>query len=112
MFYYLGTYRNGYCGCDEEYLLKGNEDEIKMYEILEEAMDTYYGFAYPDERYINIDRGDYESEEEYDEALEQAEEEYRDNCFESTILEEITKEEYEEYKNDNYPILYEGKEEE
>lgn len=111
MHYYFGTYSNGYCGCDEEFLLSGNEDELKMDKIFMDLIDDMYSFIYPDERFINVDREDYDSEEEYEEALEEAEEEYRDYCFENSTLEEITKEQYEEYKNSGYPILCEDKEE-
>lgn len=111
MNYYFGTYSNGYCGCDEEFLLSGNEDELKMYKIFEDSIDDMYSFIYPDERFLNVYREDYDSEEEYEEAREEAEEEYRDYCFENSFLEEITKEQYEEYKSDGYPILYEGEEE-
>lgn len=109
MHYYFGTYSNGYCGCDEEYLLSGNEDELEMYKIFEDALLDVYGFAYSDERFIDVDREEYDSDEEYEEAWEEAEEEYQQQCFEESGLEEITKEQYEEYKNDGYPILYEGK---
>lgn len=109
MHYYFGTYSNGYCGCDEEFLLCGNEDELEMYKIFEDSLDSMYGFAYPDERFINIDREDYDSEEEYDEAWNEAEEVYRDQCFEDSSLEEITKEQYKKYESDGYPILYEEK---
>lgn len=108
MHYYFGTYRNGYCGCDEQYLLSGNQDEEKMYKIFEDSMDDIYSFAYPDERFIDVYREDYDSEEEYNEAYEIAEEEYRDECFVTSTIEEITKEQYEEYKSDGYSILYEG----
>lgn len=109
MNYYFGTYSNGYCGCDEEYLLSGNEEELEMCKIFEDSMDAMYSFIYPDERFINIYREDYDSEEEYEEAREEAEEEYRDFCFEYSSIEEISKEQYEEYKNEGYPILYEGR---
>lgn len=109
MHYYFGTYRNGYCGGDEQYLLSGNQDEEKMYKIFEDSMDDVYSFAYPDKRFIDVYREDYDSDEEYEEALEEAEEEYRDQCFENSSLEEITKEQYKEYESDGYPILYEGR---
>ena len=108
MHYYFGTYSNGYCGCNEEYLLCGNEDELEMEKIFEDSMDTMYPFADFDEMFSDIYREDYNSDEEYDEAWAEAEIEYRDQCLGNSTLREITKEEYENYKSECYPILYEG----
>lgn len=109
MHYYFGTYSNGYCGCNEEYLLSGNEDELEMYKIFEDSLLDVYSCAYPDERFIEVYSYEYDSEEEYEEAWGNAEEEYHERCYENSSLEEITKEQYEEYKNYGYSILYEGK---
>lgn len=106
MNYYLGIYKNGYCGCDEESLWSGPEDYDEMMKIFEDSVDSYYGFYYPDERFIDIYRDDYDTEEEYEEALEEEEETYCENVLCYSTFEEITKEQYEEYKEWGYPVAY------
>lgn len=87
--YYKITFSNGYCGCDEEIY-----EEFNTIEEAEEYATEYltcgmYSFYEPDSRFIGYDE-DYDSEEEYWEAVD----EYQENC--TYFIEEISKEEYEE----------------
>lgn len=89
--YYKMTFSNGYCGCDEEVYEEFNTRE-EAEEYAEEYLTSgWYGFYEPDGRFIG-DEEDYESEEEYWEAVE----DYQENC--TYLITEITKEEYEENK--------------
>lgn len=88
MVYFRITYSNGYCGCDDEYYVKLNdEDANKIDQIFEDNFERY---AYnDDERYMDdINPEDYAAAlyTAYDELLIQ---------YNSTY-EEITKEEYDE----------------
>ena len=95
MKYFKIEMSNGYCGCDETYLIKAKDAyEIDDYELLESC----YSFLEPDERFIGYEE-DYDSKEEYDEAYN----EYNDNL--SCFWEEIPKEEYEQLLEDGYPEI-------
>ena len=87
--YYKMTFSNGYCGCEEEIY-----EEFNTREEAEEYADEYltngmYAFYEPDSRFVGNEE-DYDSEEEYWEAVD----EYQAECGYS--IKEITKEEYEE----------------
>ena len=93
MEYFKITCSNGYCGCDEDFYIEA-ESEGLAENIGNEIMWNEYSFIYPDERYIGY-RDDYETNEDYENAIEEYQEEY---C--NFWITEITKEEYEEYKRD------------
>ena len=93
MVYFRITYSNGYCGCDDEYYVKLNdEDANKIDQIFE---DNFEGYAYnDDERYMDdINPEDYEDEDDYEAALYTA---YDELIQYNSTYEEITKEEYDE----------------
>ena len=79
--YFKITCSNNYCGCDEEFYVKENENEID--DIADEILTNYYSFFEPDDRFIDTDD---------DEAYE----DYQENCC--VDYEEITEEEYLENK--------------
>jgi len=86
MKYWKITYSNGYCGCDEE--------EYTEAETIEDAEDyakdylEWYSFFDPDDRFV--DRNDFDTMDEYYDAVE----EYQAEIYYE--VEEITKEEYNE----------------
>ena len=65
MAYFEVIYSNGYCGCDETHYIEA-ENEGEAIDIACDEIELY-GFYEPDSRFI--DRGDYESDEEYYEAI-------------------------------------------
>ena len=87
MKYFKITCSNGYCGCDEEWYEVAEDtataDDFKCDDYLQN-----YAFYDPDARFIDL--ADFETEEEYEEACA----DYQENI--SIDIEEITKEEYEE----------------
>lgn len=86
--YFKMTFTNGYCGCDEvEYVELENLKEADDY--FNEAIYNY-GFFEPDARFV--DPEDYETEDDYQVAIE----DYQDDIFGNSWYEEVTKEEYEE----------------
>ena len=89
--YFKVTFSNNYCGCDEEYYIECDNEE-KAEEWLNEEIYNYTFFD-PDARFVDPD--DYETDEEYQIEVE---------CYQDSIsgwYEEITKEEYEENKNED-----------
>ena len=85
--YFKMIYTNGYCGCDEEeYVELENEKEAEAYFM--EAVYNY-GFFEPDARFV--DPEDYETEDEYQIAIE----DYQDEIFDNSWYVDVTKEEYE-----------------
>lgn len=82
-------FQNGYCGCDETIYEEFNTEKEAEEYAQEYLTGGMYSFYEPDYRFIG-DEDDYEYEEEYLEAYD----EYQANC--TFIIEEITKEEYEE----------------
>lgn len=91
--YFKITYRNAFCGCEEEHYIEA-ESEIEADKILADGMDSY-DFYWPDNRFV--DPRDYGTTEEYDEAVD----EYMAEIAMNSTCEEITKEEYEENKNED-----------
>ena len=81
------TFSNGCCGCDEEIYRKFNDDwsNSDLDDYAEEYLRNWYSF-YDDDRFVDSD--DYDTEEEYNEAYA----EYQDNCYFN--YEECTEEEY------------------
>ena len=87
----------GFCGCDDERYIafKDNvaDDEIDKYgiELAEDHADSYRDY----ERFgLMSDRDEYDSEEEYDAAYQEAEETFNEGIESS--WEEVDKEEWEE----------------
>lgn len=93
MRYFKFTCENGYCGCDEEFY-REFEDGVTENEIYAEGDDIlvneYTGF-YDWSQCILENVEDYDSEEEYEEAIE----EYQAEC--TYWFEEISEEEYKEH---------------
>lgn len=90
MKYFKITCSNGYCGCEEEWY-EEMCDDVFLSDFDAMILEDYvqlYAFFEPDSRFV--DRDNYETEEEYEEAYA----EYQENI--SVDVEEITKEEYEE----------------
>lgn len=80
MKYWKVTCSNGFCGCDEEYYFKAeNEDMAEL--IGQEFLEADYSFYDPDERFVDLD--DEREVEDYYAGLEY-------------WVDEISKEEYEE----------------
>lgn len=96
MVYFKITYSNGYCGCEDEYYVKLNdEDANKIDQIFEDCFD-YYIFN-DDERYMDdINLEDYENEDDYETALYTRADAYNELIQYNSTYEEITKEEYDE----------------
>ena len=89
--YFEIIFSNGYCGCDEyEYIEADSEKAAEEYAA--EYLIDGYSF-YDDPSQCLADMEDYDSEEEYWEAVE----EYQADC--GYVIREISKEEYEEYTN-------------
>jgi len=87
MKYIKFTCSNGFCGCDETFYEKVEDNEdIDM--IADEILQNDYGFAEPDGRFVGKWWDDEITDEEYDEYIENL----------SVNWEEISKEEYEENK--------------
>ena len=82
------TFSNGYGGCDEEIYIKCNDDwsNSDLEDYAGEYLRGQYGFYEPDARFV--DERDYDTEEEYNEAYA----EYQDNCYYN--YEDCTEEEY------------------
>lgn len=91
--YFKVTFSNNYCGCDEEHYIECNNEEEAGEWLNEEIYN--YAFFEPDARFVDPD--DYETDEEYEIEVEC----YQDGIFENSCYEEITKEEYEENKNED-----------
>lgn len=87
MKYFKITCSNGYCGCEEAQYEEVLDDIVESDFYLEDYVQSY-SFLEPDSRFV--DRDNYETEEEYEDAYA----EYQENI--SVDVEEITKEEYEE----------------
>ena len=85
MKYFKVTCTNGYCGCDENFYITA-ENERDAWEEAEEILTNEYSFWDPDSRFVD-------DLENWDEL-----EEYYENC--EAFVDEITKEEYEEYQRD------------
>ena len=87
MKYFKATYTNGYCGCDIEEYYEA-ETDIEAEQMAWDDVERY-PFYEPDGRFIDPD--DYDTEDDYLEAIE----DYQTNnvCIE---IEEVTKKEYEE----------------
>lgn len=90
MKYYKFTCSNGYCGCDEKFYEKV-EENTDVDELAQEILENEYSFYEPDGRFLTHSSGfwDYDYPE-YDEDYD----EYMENL--SVDWDEITKEEYEE----------------
>lgn len=86
MKYFKITCSNGYSGCDEEFY-EVAEDTATIDDFEYEDYLQNYAFYDPDARFI--DPNDFETEEEYEEAYA----DYQENV--SIAVEEITREEYE-----------------
>ena len=97
MRYYKVKFGNGYCGCDDEFVFKQEENEISIEEDFLEFVNAYYTYA---EGAAGIDIGS-EEEVEAGEA-EMTEDEYIENILDYSCLEEITKEEYDELVEDGW----------
>lgn len=82
------TFSNGWCTCTEEIYRKfpDNWTNSDLEDYAEEYLCNYYGFYEPDARFV--DERDYDTEEEYNEAYA----EYQDNCYYD--YEDCTEEEY------------------
>lgn len=97
MKYFKITYSNGYCGCDDEYYVKLNDEDAdkKIDQIFNDNFDWY---AYnSDERFMDdVDPEDYDNEEDYETALSNREDAYDELIRENSAYEEVTKEEYDE----------------
>ena len=76
------VYSNGFCGCDEEHFLEVDDVEDAEREFSDGI--EYYGFFWPDTRFV------------YDEEDEEELISYHDGVYDYSYWEEITKEEYEE----------------
>ena len=87
MAYFKVTYSNGYCGCDETHYIEA-ENESEAIDLAYDEIELY-GFYDPDSRFIS--RDDYESDEEYYEAIE----DYQADI--EVIVNEISKEEYDNH---------------
>lgn len=91
MKFFRATYENGYCGCDDDIYIAAEtlaEAEDYANENMAEAYDSYWDWSQC------IDEPeDYESEEEYWEAVE----EYQAECCVREVV-EISEEEYNKYK--------------
>lgn len=85
MKYFKITCTNGYCGCNEDFYIEA-ENESNAWDEAEEILTNVYSFWDPDSRFVD-DPGNWDELEEYYE-----------NC--EAFVDEITKEEYEEYKRD------------
>lgn len=91
MKFFRVTYGNGYCGCDDDiYIAAETLAEAEDYAI--ENMVEGYIF-YEDWSQCLDEPEDYESEEEYLEAIE----EYQAECYVEKVV-EISEEEYNKYK--------------
>ena len=86
MRYFHVSCGNGYCGCDEEWLMESPE-EIK-------SEDVYDYYTYTDGA-GGLQIGD-------DEDDDITEEEYYDNIIGSTVIEEISEEEYIRLRDEEY----------
>ena len=87
--YFKIVFSNNYCGCEEEIYEEFNTEEEAEEYAEEYLTGGMYSFYEPDSRFIGYEE-DYESEEEYLEAVDQ----YQEEC--NFYVTEITKEEYEE----------------
>lgn len=86
MKYFKITCSNGYSGCDEEFY-EDADDTATVDDFKCEGYLQNYAFYDPGEGFIDPD--DFETEEEYEEACA----DYQENV--SIVVEEITREEYE-----------------
>ena len=85
MRYFKITCTNGYCGCNEDFYIIA-ENESGAWDEAEEILTNVYSFWDPDSRFVD-------DPENWDEL-----EEYYENC--EAFVDELTKEEYEEYQRD------------
>ena len=85
MKYFKITCTNGYCGCNEDFYITA-KNESDVWDEAEEILTNVYSFWDPDSRFVD-------DLENWDEL-----EEYYENC--EAFVDEITKEEYEEYTRD------------
>ena len=102
MRYIKFTGGTGFCGEEFENYIAFEEDNIndKFLQEYANELASDNASAYEDmERHYQIDRDDFDSEEEYDEACEQAQEDWYGDIWSN--WEEITKKEWE----DNYGII-------
>lgn len=81
MKYFRITCTNGYCGCNEDFYITA-ENESDAWEEAEEILTNEYSFWDPDSRFVD----DLENWDELE------------NC--EAFVDELTKEEYEEYQRD------------
>lgn len=73
--YFRITYNNGYCGCDQEEIVKV-ADKDRAHELAGEGYNDYMS-SWEDERFVDYpDRDDYEDEEDYYEDYDLAIENY------------------------------------
>lgn len=82
--YYKITFSNGYCGCDENVYVKTSEAEDALESWAEDYLVNMYCPSY---EYL-IDPADYDTTDEYYDALD----DYEANCYVSIV--ECTEEEY------------------
>lgn len=85
MKYFKITCTNGYYGCNEDFYIEA-ENESNAWDEAEEILTNVYSFWDPDSRFVD-------DPENWDEL-----EEYYENC--EAFVDELTKEEYEEYQRD------------
>lgn len=86
MKYFKITCSNGYCGCDEEWFEEA-EDTVTAKDFDCKGYISNYSFYDPGASFVDPD--DFETEEEYEEACA----DYQENI--SIVVEEITREVYE-----------------
>ena len=87
--YYKITCSNGFCGCDEEFYVKAEEDNID--DLAYEIFENDYAFYEPDGRFID-------GKDFYDSITDEEEEEYHENC--EVGWDEITEEEFNEHESE------------
>lgn len=94
MFYYKVECGNGYCGCDEEWLMvyEKEPDEDTVYHDAYECYSYEDGFAGSEKEYDTV-----EEEEEWWENYEQA-------IWENLSVEQIDEEEYMAYEEEGWEI--------
>jgi len=97
MKYYKVEFSNGYCGCDEEFVYQQEEYELSVEKNFLDFVMAYYAYA---EGAAGVNTGT-EEEVEAGEA-DLTDDEYIEDILEYSLLEEITKEEYDELVADGW----------
>lgn len=88
--YFKITYRNGYCGCDEEcYVIADSEYDVWDKNVKEEEYSFYWDECYAHDFIDDTIEDEFNREEEMWRS-------YHDEIGYHTTVEEITKEEYED----------------